>query len=161
MARLMSRAHVGVTFILLAAFAVHSQQSPTASPSPEPSGKAAASSQQTKRTVYETATVLKTTTRLVVVDVVATDHKDNAVADLKREDFTILEDGKEQRVAAFSFQQPVQVGVMASARTPEAAKLPDNVFTNAPRYSPSSALNVVLLDALNTTAPTRRTRGSR
>ena len=34
------------------------------------------------------ATVLKFTSRLVVVDVIATDHKGNPVTDLKRDDFT-------------------------------------------------------------------------
>jgi VWFA-related protein len=154
MARPIFRAYLAVALMLfLASFAMHSQQSPAASPSPQAAGQAAASSSQSRRTVYETATVLKTTTRLVVVDIVATDHKDNAVTDLKRDDFTILEDGKEQRVAAFSFQQPVQASATTAANLPEAPKLPDNVFTNAPRYNATSALNVVLLDALNTTAP--------
>jgi len=39
---------------------------------------------------------LRTNTRLVVVDVVATDSKGQAVPDLKAEDFTLLEDGKPQ-----------------------------------------------------------------
>src|ERR1700761_7181791 len=55
--------------------------------------------------VYESATVLKSITRLVVVDVVATD-KNGAVTDLKRDDFTVLEDGKEQKLRVFNFQQP-------------------------------------------------------
>ena len=152
MARRTWQSSVPIVIVLLTAFAVHSQQSPAPSPSPEPAKQPAPPAQQSKRTVYETATVLKTTTRLVVVDVVVTDHKDDAVTDLKREDFTILEDGGEQRIAAFSFQQPLQASATASANTPE-AKLPDNVFTNTPRYNPSSALNVILLDALNTTAP--------
>src|SRR5262245_634255 len=101
--------------------------------------------------VYETATVLKAITRLVVVDVVATDKKGNAVTDLERRDFTILEDGTEQQVRVFSFQQPVLRG--AGAAAPPGHTLPANVFTNVPRYNTSSALNVVLLDGLNTTLP--------
>ncbi len=41
----------------------------------------------------------------MVVDVVATD-KDGAVIDLKGDDFTVLEDGKEQKIRVFNFQQP-------------------------------------------------------
>jgi VWFA-related protein len=154
MARLMWRNYILVGLILMpAAFAVDSQQSSSASPSPEPAPQATPASQSSKRTVYETATVLKTTTRLVVVDVVATDHKDDAVADLKRDDFTILEDGKPQRIAAFTFQQPADLMAKSSDKPNEAPKLPENIFTNVPRYNSTSALNVVLLDALNTTAP--------
>src|SRR5579864_1814471 len=40
--------------------------------------------------------VLKVKTRLVVVDVVARDAKGAPVTDLKQEDFTVVEDGKEQ-----------------------------------------------------------------
>lgn len=132
---------------------VRSQQAPAAAPSPTTPETSPAKQEASKRTVYETATVLKTTTRLVVIDVVATDHKDNAVTDLTREDFTILEDGKEQKLSAFSFQQPPEPNAAVAAGATEAAKLPDNVFTNVPRYNPTSALNVILLDALNTTAP--------
>src|SRR5215475_2507843 len=98
----------------------------------------------------EPATMLKATTRLVVVDVVATAH-DKAVTDLERGDFTLLEDGKEQEIKVFSFQQAIPA---SSARlTPAVLKLPENVFTNIPRYNTNQALNVVLLDALNTTLP--------
>jgi len=98
----------------------------------------------------EPATVLKATTRLVVVDVVATAH-DKAVTDLERGDFTLLEDGKEQEIKVFNFQQPIPVST--AHVTPAALKLPENVFTNIPRYNANQALNVLLLDALNTTLP--------
>ncbi|HWF02837.1 MAG TPA: hypothetical protein VHA06_04070, partial [Candidatus Angelobacter sp.] len=49
--------------------------------------------------------VLRANTRLVVVDVVATNGKGEPVPDLKQEDFTVLEDGKPQKISAFSFKQ--------------------------------------------------------
>jgi VWFA-related protein len=128
-------------------------------PSPTPALQSATSPQgaDQKPPAYDTSTVLKTTTRLVVVDVVATNKKNEAVTDLERPDFTILEDGKEQTIRVFSFQHPAAPpSPQASAPavvTPAVAKLPDNVFTNAPRYTTTSALNVLLLDALNTTMP--------
>ena len=98
--------------------------------------------------VYETATVLKAITRLVVVDVVATNGKGEAITDLKTEDFTLLEDGRQQPIRAFSLQKPAP----EKAQNPEALqKLPDNITTNIPRYNVNNALNVILIDALNTT----------
>jgi VWFA-related protein len=99
--------------------------------------------------VYESATVLKTITRLVVVDVVATD-KNGPVTNLERNDFTILENGKEQQIRVFNFQQPHQGAANAALRS---AKLPENVYSNYPKYNVDNSLNVVLMDALNTTLP--------
>jgi len=41
---------------------------------------------------------IRATTELVLVNVVARDKKGNLVRDLKREDFTVLEDGQKQQV---------------------------------------------------------------
>src|SRR5262245_51595442 len=49
---------------------------------------------------------LRVTTRLVVVDVVAVDHKGAPVTDLQEEDFSLLEDGSAQKIRVFNFQQP-------------------------------------------------------
>ena len=51
------------------------------------------------------ATVLRATTRLVVVDVVATDSKGEPVPDLTADDFTVLEGGKPQKISGFSFKR--------------------------------------------------------
>ncbi len=144
-----------LVIVSLAAIGTGKQQPPP-SAVPGPAAQAGASAQEAekKTSVYESATVLKTTTRLVVVDVVATNRKGEAVTDLERPDFTVLEDGKEQTVRVFSFQQPQPASKQAAAApdaTAPAPKLPDNIFTNSPRFSHDSALNVVLLDALNTT----------
>ena len=125
-------------------------------PQSAPSGQSAeahslsaqAPAEQKPAPVYESATVLKTITRLVVVDVVATD-KNGAVAGLQRDDFTLLEDGKPQQIRVFNFQQPHRAAV---APTPQ-PKLPENVYTNVPRYNVDSSLNVLLMDGLNTTLP--------
>lgn len=90
----------------------------------------------------QSKTTLKSTTRLVVVDVVAIDSRGAPVPNLKSEDFTVLEDGRPQQISIFSFQQPGE----AAPRT--ALRLPANVFTNVPAAKPTS-MNVILLDALN------------
>jgi VWFA-related protein len=147
--------------ILLLAVAVQPQsaapgaagESKTASaqaPSGAPSAAGQSSKEQKPTPVYESATVLKTITRLVVVDVVASD-KSGPVTNLERSDFTVLEDGKEQQIRVFSFQQPHQGGAAHVALTP--AKLPENAYSNYPKYNVDNSLNVVLMDALNTSFP--------
>ena len=85
---------------------------------------------------------LRTNTRLVVVDVVATDSKGQVISDLQADDLKILEDGKQQKISSFTFHPPGKTDAIAS--TP----LPANVVTNAPAFHASS-LNVMLLDTLN------------
>jgi VWFA-related protein len=106
--------------------------------------QAAASAQQpqSEPDVYQSQTVLRATTRLVVVDVVASDSKGQPVEDLAIDDFTVLENGKPQKIIGFSFQR--------SARPTEAkASSNPNVFSNEPKFKGASALNVILLDSLN------------
>src|SRR5919109_4259629 len=47
---------------------------------------------------------IRVTTELVLVNVVARDKKGNLVRDLKKEDFTLLEDGKKQEISTFDFE---------------------------------------------------------
>jgi VWFA-related protein len=128
----------------------HPQQTPPASPSataaqtPSASQTSAGDSPDSG---YRSSTVLRYTTRLVVVDVIATDHKGNPVTDLKKEDFTLEEDGKGQQIDVFSFQTPAGTGPATAHVLP---KLRPNIITNAPRYDVSRALTVLLLDGLNT-----------
>lgn len=124
------------------------QSTQPAQPAPAPA-QPAASQVQTTPAPSQPATVLKFTSRLVVVDVIATDHKGNPVTDLKREDFTVQEDGKEQPLRVFEFQAPSHAPEPATAQD-AAVKLAPNIFSNAPRFKPSTLLNVLLLDALNT-----------
>jgi VWFA-related protein len=91
---------------------------------------------------------VKVTTRLVVVDVVAHDKKGRAVTDLELPDLRILEDGKEQVIRSFVLQQP---GASAVESVQEQAALPANMVSNARKFPPNTALNVILLDSLNST----------
>jgi VWFA-related protein len=122
-------------FILFAASCM-AQQNPS-SPSPAVPGRPPA---------YETSTVLKIKTRLVVLDVVARDAKGAPVTDLKQEDFTVLEDGREQKVRIFNFQHP---GPSSAPVRPQPAAASSTV-DNLPHFESGRALNVLLLDTLNT-----------
>src|SRR5579864_1161111 len=85
---------------------------------------------------------LRSNTRLVVVDVVATDSRGQVSGDLKPGDLTIFEDGRLQKVSNFTFHPPGKTEVLVSSH------LPADVVTNAPLFQASS-LNVILMDTLN------------
>src|SRR5579864_3415533 len=93
--------------------------------------------------VYQSPAILRATTRLVIVDAVVLDEKGRPIPDLKADDFTVLEDGKPQKIRDFSFHQPGSGGAPA----PRPAS---NIISNAPQFSSNSCLNVILLDAINT-----------
>jgi VWFA-related protein len=89
---------------------------------------------------------LKTSTHLVLVDVVATDGKGKPVTDLKTEDFLVTEDGHPQSLRSFSFQQPEVSNDLPQTPAPQ---LPPGVVTNVPHYKKGNIWNVIVLDALN------------
>src|SRR2546423_856016 len=70
---------------------------------------------------------VRVTTRLVLVDTVVTDKSGQRIRDLKQEDFTVLENGKPQKISAFSFESP-------AVAPRQALELPPNVHTNRPEY---------------------------
>lgn len=111
-------------------------------PSPQPQ-------QQPAQPVPAPAYEFRTTTRLVILDIVATDAAGHTVPDLKAEEVQIFENGKEQTKRDFSFlqanpEQPAQ-------RTNFA--LPPDVFSNAPQYKGNTSYNIILFDVLNTSFP--------
>ncbi len=88
--------------------------------------------------------ILKSTTRLVQVSVVAT-HKGEPVPDLKKEDFEITERGKSEPITLFSVESN---GALPSSPV----KLPPGVFTNSLEQRPGTpaSVTIILLDNLNT-----------
>jgi len=82
---------------------------------------------------------------LVVLDVVVTDVHKNPVHSLTKSDFALLEDGHAQTIKTFEEHTSAE-----AAKLPALPKLDPGTFTN---YSPtpaSGALNILLLDTLNT-----------
>src|SRR5262249_32651529 len=68
--------------------------------------------------------------------------------------FAVQEEGVGQSIQVFSFHQSGNsVEPEAAGPWVSQAKLPPNIFTNVPQYKTSGALNVLLLDALNTSLP--------
>ncbi len=121
----------GVCLLVAPSFA-HSQSKPASPPS-------AAS---------ESTPVFRATSRLVLVDVVVIDHRGEFVRGLKASDFTVLEDGKPQRVSGFA----VHVTPAASKHANPPLQLPPHQYSNF-TYVPQQSdrpVTIVLLDMLNT-----------
>lgn len=81
---------------------------------------------------------------VVLVDVVVTSGKGEAIPGLHQEDFQVMEDGKPQIISSFEEHKgapPTQVDLPS---------MPPNVYTNYPRIKTSDSVNVLLLDSLNT-----------
>ena len=87
---------------------------------------------------------LRTTSNLVLIDVVV-DKRGLPVRGLKQRAFHIFEDGKEQKITAFDeHSAPARPAMQSSS------SLPSGTYTNIQRYPAAPALNVILLDTLNT-----------
>src|ERR1039458_8619833 len=68
-----------------------------------------AHAQQATAAGADAPTVFRAETRLVLVDTVVTDKKGNYIRDLAQKDFKVWEDGKEQPVSSFSFEESTGV----------------------------------------------------
>lgn len=88
---------------------------------------------------------IRVATRLVEVGVIVRD-KNGPVADLTKDDFTVLDRGKPQKISIFS------ADAAASAQQPPQQPLPQNTFSDLPQYGATAprSVTVVLLDNLNT-----------
>jgi VWFA-related protein len=88
--------------------------------------------------------LIRVTTRLVEVNAIVRD-RNGPVKDLTKDDFTLFEKGKEQKISFFS------VSSVRATQKP-AEPLPPNVFTNRPerRVEMPTNVTVVMLDGINT-----------
>jgi VWFA-related protein len=105
-------------------------------PPPAPTPGAAPAQQQAP---------LRVTTRLVQINVIAQDKKGEPVADLTRDDFSLLDQGQPQQISSFSVE---------STRTlpAPAQPLPANFYSNRleQKAGAPTSVTVILLDGLNT-----------
>ena len=89
-------------------------------------------------------TIIRTTTRLVQVNVIVTKHG-ASVPGLKKEDFQVFDNGKRQEIRLFSEDTRA---ILPSASAP----LPKGTFTNQLEQRPGTpaAVTAILLDGVNT-----------
>src|SRR5580704_1482629 len=69
------------------------------------SDRPVAHAQQSTAAAADDSGVIRTETRLVLVDTVVTDKKGNYIRDLAQQEFKVWEDGKEQALTSFSFEE--------------------------------------------------------
>src|SRR6266404_2944577 len=96
--------------------------------------------------------VIKVTTHVVQVSVVAHDKKGEPVADLKKEDFTLFDKNQEQQIKYFAME--TSKAPASDDTAPAKAPLPGVVSNRVPRTSGRpvvmpNAVTVILLDGLN------------
>ena len=60
---------------------------------------------------------LRVSTEIVLVNVIARDKRGNLIRDLKKEDFTVFEDGKKQELASFDFEKVDELVLAGGAGT--------------------------------------------
>jgi VWFA-related protein len=86
-------------------------------------------------------------TRIVVVDVVVTDSNNLPVHNLKASDFVLQEDTRPQAIRHFEENSAIPGN---TSPLPQLPKMAPNTFTNVVTTPQGNALNIILLDALNT-----------
>ncbi|GAC1366756.1 MAG: hypothetical protein NVSMB3_15410 [Acidobacteriaceae bacterium] len=92
------------------------------------------------------APTIQTRTNLVVVDLVLTDRSGKNVHGLQPSDLVLTENGKPQQIRSFE-----EHTAPLHPPTPESMpELPPGVFTNYTPFPQTAALNILLLDTLNT-----------
>src|SRR5258705_1115934 len=115
----------------------------TSAQAPQPSQPA--TTQQPSQPAVAT---LRAGTQLVVVDVVVTDKHQKPVHGLKASDFTITEENLPQIVK--HFEDHTALTPADATKFPSMPKFPAGVFTNYTPQPVNGAVNLLLLDALNT-----------
>src|SRR6201987_5454313 len=83
---------------------------------------------------------IRANTELVLVNVVARDKKGNLVRDLKREDFTLLEDGQKQQVSSFDFENIDELA-LAGQTTPAATGTENAAVAAPPTVKPQATID--------------------
>jgi VWFA-related protein len=89
--------------------------------------------------------LIRSTTRLVQINVIAVGKDGRPVTDLTKEDFVVAEEGKRQTIALFNVND-------VGTRTASSLKLPDNVFSNhlGDGSGMPPSVTAILLDGINT-----------
>lgn len=87
---------------------------------------------------------LRVTTRAVLVDVLVTDHG-RPVIGLGKDAFSVLENGRPQTVSFFEENNSPR-----PAQAAQIPQMPPDIFTNFSPFPDPPAVNVLLLDTLNT-----------
>lgn len=141
----MPRAFARLAFLLAIAIAPALTQSTAPAPAPAPAAAKPPPASHAPAALVQT---IKTNALLVVVDVVVTDSAGKPVHGLKASNFTLKEDGAPQVIK--NFEEHSAARLADATKFPPMPRLPPGVFTNYMPAPANGAVNVVLLDTLNT-----------
>src|SRR5271170_5579572 len=111
---------------------------------PPSSSNTTAQSAPAPKTVPTPPGPLQVQANLVLVDVVVTSNG-NAVPGLTKNSFHLLENGNPQQISVFEEHKPENPAAVVTM-----PDLPPNTYSDFPQFAVTSAVNVLLLDALNT-----------
>src|SRR6267143_1351947 len=115
-----TRAVLTAAILLLnVSFSVLAQDAPQSQPS-----QASQQTQQPQQPQYR----VHVTSELVLVNVVVRDKKGNLVRDLKKDDFTLLEDGKRQTISTFDFENVDELKTAGAAEATVSGTAPDGAL---------------------------------
>src|SRR6266849_6372421 len=113
-----TRAALTAAILLLnASLSAIAQDTPQSQPS-----QASQQTQQPQQPQYR----VRVTSELVLVNVVVRDKKGNLIRDLKKEDFTLLEDGKRQAISTFDFENVDELKTAGAAEATVSGAAPDS-----------------------------------
>jgi len=98
----------------------------------------------------DTGTTLHVNSRAVLIDVMVTDKDGKPVKGLTKDAFRVSEQGKPQPIAYFEEHRGL---APEKQRTIAMPQLPEDVFSNYSPIGTPPAVNILLLDALNTPMP--------
>ncbi len=137
---LFSIAHLSSACLLIVASQAAGQGNAPPASSAQSSSSAGASG-----TLEKAPTVLHAKANLVLVDVVVTD-RGKAVHGIGKEQFHIFDDRHEQTIVSFDERTPAAV----QSSSAEPVVMPANTYSNVPAFPEATAVDVLLLDGLNT-----------
>jgi VWFA-related protein len=138
------KSSLGLVFLFFCLSTVAIAQTPPPQPATTQSAQVATAQQSTKPGVP----TLHAGTQLVVVDVVVTDKNHNPVHNLQQSDFTLTEENATQVIK--HFEEHTALTPADATKFPPMPKLPPGIFTNFTPEPVNGAVNILLLDALNT-----------
>src|SRR6267378_2312680 len=115
-----TRAMLTAAILLLnVSFSVFAQDAPRLQPS-----QASQQTQQPQQPQYR----VRVTSELVLVNVVVRDKKGNLITDLKKDDFTLLEDGKRQAISTFDFENVDELKTAGAAEATVTGAAPESAL---------------------------------
>jgi len=106
---------------------------------------------QPAKTKAQVQAIIKTQVRQVLFDVVVTDGKNRPITGLKREDFSVTENGVPQNILSFEAHTNTRRSPASTEPPLDLSNVPVNTFMNLSGAREDLPLNIILYDMLNTT----------